>query len=148
MAAAVEAVLPADAAVMAAAVADWRVTPASEKLKKGKGPPELAWTQTVDILASLGASAQRPGLLIGFAAETGEAVTEAQAKLARKGCDWIVANNVAADPMGGEANQVTIVSAAGAEAWERLPKSEIGRRLAERIAKALEGAGNAGVAAA
>jgi phosphopantothenoylcysteine decarboxylase/phosphopantothenate--cysteine ligase len=137
MARAVEAALPADAAVMAAAVADWKVEAAPRKLKKGKGPPELGWSPTIDILASLGASANRPRLLIGFAAETGDAVAEARAKLARKGCDWIVANDVAADPMGGALNQVTIVTGAGAEAWERLPKEEIGRRLAARIAMAL-----------
>jgi phosphopantothenoylcysteine decarboxylase/phosphopantothenate--cysteine ligase len=148
MARAVEAALPADAAVMAAAVADWRVEAAPEKLKKGKGPPELSWSPTVDILASLGAGPRRPSLLIGFAAETGDPIAEARAKLARKRCDWIVANNVAADPMGGALNQVTIVMAAGEEAWERLPKDEIGRRLAARIAKALLEAGDAGAAAA
>jgi phosphopantothenoylcysteine decarboxylase/phosphopantothenate--cysteine ligase len=139
MAGAVEAALPADAAVMAAAVADWRVEVAPGKLKKGKGPPELNWSPTVDILASLGASPRRPRLLIGFAAETGDAVAEAQAKLARKGCDWIVANDVAAHPMGGDLNQVTIVSAQGADQWLPLPKAEIGRRLAERIAHVLAG---------
>jgi phosphopantothenoylcysteine decarboxylase/phosphopantothenate--cysteine ligase len=145
MAGAVAAALPAAAAVMTAAVADWRVEPAPAKLKKSKGPPELRWSPTVDILATLGSSPQRPRLLVGFAAETGDAVAEARAKLARKGCDWVVANDVATDPMGGELNQVTVVTAAGAQAWERLPKAEIGRRLAERIAKALEGedAGNA-----
>ena len=148
MAGAVEAALPADAAVMAAAVADWKVEIAPQKLKKGKGAPELSWSPTIDLLASLGASARRPGLLVGFAAETGDPVAEARAKLARKGCDWIVANNVAADPMGGALNQVTIVTAAGAEAWERLPKDEIGRRLAARIAKALAVSGEAGAAAA
>jgi len=131
--------LPADAAVMTAAVADWRVAAATTKLKKQAGPPQLAFAPTVDILAWLGGSPERPRLLVGFAAETGDAESGARAKLARKGCDWIVANDVAADPMGGDLNQVTIVSAEGAEKWERLPKGEIGRRLAQRIADALSG---------
>jgi phosphopantothenoylcysteine decarboxylase/phosphopantothenate--cysteine ligase len=134
---AVAAALPADAAVMTAAVADWRVSPAAAKLKKGAGPPQLAFEPTVDILAWLGAAPERPRLLVGFAAETGDAEAEARAKLVRKGCDWIVANDVAADPMGGDLNQVTIVTGAGAERWERLPKAEVGRRLAGRIADAL-----------
>ena len=137
MQAAVAAALPADAAVMAAAVADWKVTAAPAKLKKQAGPPALEWSPTPDILAELATDPRRPRLLIGFAAETGAAEEEARAKLARKGCDWIVANDVAADPMGGDLNQVTIVSATGSERWERLPKSEIGRRLAHRIAQAL-----------
>jgi phosphopantothenoylcysteine decarboxylase/phosphopantothenate--cysteine ligase len=139
MQAAVQAALPADAAVMIAAVADWKVAAAPIKLKKQAGPPQLDWSPTPDILAELANSPQRPRLLVGFAAETGGAEAEGQAKLERKGCDWIVANDVAADPMGGDLNQVTIVSAAGAERWERLPKAEIGRRLALRIAEALEG---------
>jgi phosphopantothenoylcysteine decarboxylase / phosphopantothenate---cysteine ligase len=139
MKAAVAAALPADAAVMAAAVADWKVTPAPAKLKKQAGPPALDWSRTPDILAELAADPRRPRLLVGFAAETGAAEAEARAKLARKGCDWIVANDVAADPMGGDLNQVTIVTAAGAERWERLPKAEIGRRLARRLAEALVG---------
>ncbi|HEY0115825.1 MAG TPA: bifunctional phosphopantothenoylcysteine decarboxylase/phosphopantothenate--cysteine ligase CoaBC [Allosphingosinicella sp.] len=145
---AVVAALPADAAVMAAAVADWRVDEAAQKLKKRAGPPALNWSPTADILAGLGASPLRPRLLIGFAAETGDAQAEARAKLTAKNCDWIVANNVAADPMGGDLNQVTIVTAAGAEALERLPKAEIGRRLALRIAEALEGIDGPGPAAA
>jgi phosphopantothenoylcysteine decarboxylase/phosphopantothenate--cysteine ligase len=136
---AVSAALPADAAVMAAAVADWRVEPSPDKLKKHHGPPELRWSPTPDILAELAGSPQRPRLLIGFAAETGGAEAEGRAKLARKGCDWIVANDVARDPMGGDRNQVTIVTADGAEAWKQLPKQEIGRRLALRIADTLKG---------
>jgi phosphopantothenoylcysteine decarboxylase/phosphopantothenate--cysteine ligase len=138
MQAAVQAALPADAAVMTAAVADWKVEAAPIKLKKQAGPPQLNWSPTTDILAELAKSPQRPRLLVGFAAETGGAESEGQAKLARKGCDWIVANDVAANPMGGDLNQVTIVSAAGTERWERLPKAEIGRRLALRIADTLD----------
>jgi phosphopantothenoylcysteine decarboxylase/phosphopantothenate--cysteine ligase len=143
---AVKAALPADAAVMAAAVADWRVEAAPGKLKKREGPPQLSWSPTPDIIAGLAADPMRPRLLIGFAAETGAAEQEAREKLGRKGCDWIVANDVAKDPMGGDLNQVTIVSAAGAEKWDRLPKSAIGRRLALKIADALEGASDGGSA--
>ncbi len=138
MLSAVEAALPADAAVMTAAVADWKVEAATTKLKKSAGPPALAFSPNPDILATLGSHAERPGLLVGFAAETGDAAAEARAKLVRKGADWIVANDVAADPMGGDRNQVTIVTASGDERWERLGKDEIGRRLAARIADALE----------
>ena len=134
MAAAVEAALPADVAIMVAAVADWRVDMSSQKIKKGAGgPPVLRLVENPDILASLAKNPRRPRLLIGFAAETEDVIAHAQAKLARKGCDWIVANDVAADPMGGESNRVHIVTATGIESWERMGKDAVAERLAERI---------------
>lgn len=143
MAAAVASALPADAAVMAAAVADWRVVNASDrKLKKdGTGqPPALQFIENPDILRETSASPHRPRLVVGFAAETDDVLSNAQAKLARKGCDWIVANDVspATGIMGGAENAVTILSASGAEVWPRLPKGEVARRLARRIADALQ----------
>ncbi len=140
MAAAVEAALPADVAVMVAAVADWRVAEeVGQKLKKdgsGKIPP-LSLTENPDILAGLAKSAQRPGLLIGFAAETHDVVAHAQAKLARKGADWIVANDVSGDVMGGAVNAVHIVTAAGVESLPEMAKGDVARELVERIANAL-----------
>lgn len=139
MAAAVEAALPADVAVMVAAVADWRVeTPAGQKLKKGgDGPPALALVPNPDILAAVAASPNRPALVIGFAAETERVVEHATAKRLAKCADWIVANDVSGDVMGGEANAVHIVDAAGVESWPRASKDAVARRLAERIADAL-----------
>ena len=137
MEAAVNAALPADAAVLVAAVADWRVEAAPAKLKKADGPPDLAWAPNPDILLGLAQSPQRPRLLIGFAAETQNVLAAARAKRERKRCDWIVANDVSGDVMGGEANSVHLVTGEGSELWERAPKSEIARRLAERIADAL-----------
>jgi phosphopantothenoylcysteine decarboxylase / phosphopantothenate---cysteine ligase len=134
---AVAAALPADAAIMVAAVADWRVDAAPAKLKKEAGPPALNWQKNPDILAELCASSQRPKVVIGFAAETETAVDHAVAKRKRKGCDWIVANDVAADPMGGEQNRVHLISDAGVESWDRMDKSVIARTLALRIADAL-----------
>lgn len=133
--------LPVDAAIMVAAVADWRAADTSaQKIKKdGSGEvPPLALAENPDILASVAKSDRRPPLLIGFAAETNDVVAHAEAKLARKGCDWIVANDVAADPMGGETNRVHIVSNAGIESWDRLPKPAVARKLMEKIAHALE----------
>jgi phosphopantothenoylcysteine decarboxylase/phosphopantothenate--cysteine ligase len=138
MAAAVERALPADAAVMVAAVADWRVDPARTKLKKsGSGPPSLTLIENPDILAELARSPRRPRLIVGFAAETDNVVGNASAKRARKGADWIVANDVSGDVMGGAENKVHLLTAEGVEHWERAPKAEIGRRLAARIAAAL-----------
>ena len=143
MLAAVEAALPADAAVMAAAVADWRVAEESHsKIKKvaGAALPVLSFAENPDILATVAQSlTHRPRLVVGFAAETDDVLAHAQAKLARKGCDWIVANDVspATGIMGGSENAVTLISAAGSEAWPRLPKDEVARRLAQRIAAAL-----------
>ena len=142
MAVAVEAALPADAAVMAAAVADWRVANASgQKLKKdGSGKaPALEFAENPDILAAVSKGARRPQLVVGFAAETVDVVAHATAKRARKGCDWIVANDVspATGIMGGSENAVTLISDAGAETWPRMGKDEVARKLAARIAEAL-----------
>ena len=141
MLAAVEAALPADVFVGAAAVADWRVDGASDrKLKKGAdGPPVLELVENPDILATVAAHAARPALVIGFAAETHDVAAHAAAKRARKGCDWIVANDVspATGIMGGTENAVTLVTAQGAEDWPRAPKAEVARRLVGRIAEAL-----------
>lgn len=141
MAAAVEAALPADAAVMVAAVADWRtVNSAGQKLKKdGSGnPPALALAENPDILAGLGHSPAKPRLLVGFAAETQNVIEHARAKLARKGADWIVANDVSGDVMGGPNNTVHIVSAGGVEDLPEMPKEAVARALATRIADALD----------
>ena len=94
-------------------------------------------TLNPDILATLSGHARRPRLVVGFAAETEQVVPHAQAKLARKGCDWIVANDVSGDVMGGAENAVHIVSAAGVEDWPRMPKEEVAARLAARMAEAL-----------
>jgi phosphopantothenoylcysteine decarboxylase/phosphopantothenate--cysteine ligase len=141
MLAAVKAALPADVAICVAAVADWRVDEAfGVKLKKGKdGPPTLRLVENPDILAGLAASGPtRPRLVIGFAAETNDVEANARAKLARKGCDWIVANDVAqAGVMGGDQNTVMIVDAHGVEHWERADKAQVAARLARRIATEL-----------
>ncbi|EYD73984.1 Phosphopantothenoylcysteine decarboxylase / Phosphopantothenoylcysteine synthetase [Rubellimicrobium mesophilum DSM 19309] len=142
MLAAVQAALPADAAVMAAAVADWHVVSASgQKLKKdGGGPPTLALAQNPDILAAVaGLGESRPRLVVGFAAETENVLEHARAKRLRKGCDWIVANDVssATGIMGGTENAVTLITAGGEEAWERMGKDAVAARLADRIAQAL-----------
>lgn len=145
MLAAVEAALPADVAVFAAAVADWRVANASgQKMKKdGSGrPPALEFSENPDILARISSRTEgRPGLVVGFAAETENVIAHATAKRARKGCDWIVANDVSPESgvMGGAENTVTIIDAKGAETWERRSKDEVARRLAARIAAALGG---------
>jgi len=143
MLAACTAALPADVAVCAAAVADWRVAASSHaKLKKASGvpPPALALVPNPDILATLAAAGPaRPRLVIGFAAETNDMLDHAQAKRTGKGCDWIVANDVRPETgiMGGDTNEVHLVTAAGIEAWPRLPKSDVAGRLAQRIADAL-----------
>ena len=137
MAAAVAAALPVDAAVMVAAVADWRVEGAAQKIKKGAEAPVLRLVENPDILATLARSPNRPGLLIGFAAETERVVEHASAKRLRKTVDWIVANDVSGDVMGGDANSVHIVTATSVETWARMPKDEVADRLAERIATAL-----------
>jgi phosphopantothenoylcysteine decarboxylase/phosphopantothenate--cysteine ligase len=141
---AVESALPADAAVFAAAVADWRVEGASDrKIKKDRSgkPPVLTFAENPDILAIVaGGKAGRPGLVVGFAAETHDVVAHARAKRERKGCDWIVANDVSPGTgiMGGTENAVTLVTAAGEETWPRMGKDEVARRLASRIAEALK----------
>ncbi len=142
MLAACRAALPADVAVCAAAVADWHVEPAPEKLKKqpGAAPPALHLLPNPDILATLATPGPlRPRLVVGFAAETEHVAEHAAAKRLRKGCDWILANDVspATGIMAGESNQVRLVTAEGAEDWPMLPKTEVAARLAERIAQAL-----------
>jgi phosphopantothenoylcysteine decarboxylase/phosphopantothenate--cysteine ligase len=139
---AVEAALPADVAVMAAAVADWRVeTEARGKIKKSGGKaPALKLTENPDILATVGRHhTLRPALVVGFAAETDDLVANARKKLAAKGADWILANDVSPQSgiMGGEENAVHVVSAKGVEDWPRLPKDEVAARLVARIADAL-----------
>jgi phosphopantothenoylcysteine decarboxylase/phosphopantothenate--cysteine ligase len=143
MLSAVEAALPADAAVFAAAVADWRVTSASgSKVKKdGSGrPPAIELAENPDILRTIASRAQgRPGLVVGFAAETDDVVANATAKRARKGADWIVANDVspATGIMGGTENAVVLVTADGAESWPRMSKADVAEALADRIAATL-----------
>ena len=142
MLAAVKAALPVDAAVFAAAVADWRVVGASDsKIKKTKGGlPKIEFAENPDILAHVAQLTQaRPALVVGFAAETDDVVENATAKRARKGCDWIVANDVRAETgiMGGPENAVTVIDAQGAESWPRMDKARVAARLAERIAAAL-----------
>ena len=133
MADAVFASLPADAAILVAAVADWRVEPSSTKLKKGEGAPQLRFVPTRDILAELGVSNQRPRLLVGFAAETDRVVERAIAKRAAKKADWIVANDVSGDVMGGERNRVHLVTATGVDDWPEAGKDDIARQLIARI---------------
>ena len=143
---AVEAALPADIFIGAAAVADWRVGAAlAEKLKKGaSGPPTLGLVENPDILATVASHARRPRLVVGFAAETEKVIDHAQAKLARKKCDLIVANDVspATGVMGGDANTVHLVSKRGVETWPTLPKAEVAQRLIAELA-ALMGEGGA-----
>jgi phosphopantothenoylcysteine decarboxylase/phosphopantothenate--cysteine ligase len=141
MAGAVAAALPADIAVMVAAVADWRVADATgHKIKKGGSGavPPLRLVENPDILAGLCRSSHRPALVVGFAAETEQVIAHAQAKLARKGADWIVANDVSGDVMGGEVNAVHIVTAAGVESLPEMPKAAVAAALVERMARALD----------
>ena len=139
MQAEVEKALPVDAAIMVAAVADWRATQApDQKIKKdGNAIPPLSLTENPDILASLAMHKQRPKLVIGFAAETENIIAHAQAKLAKKGCDWIVANDVSGDVMGGENNAFHIVTKAGVDSWLESPKDVIARKLMEKVADEL-----------
>ena len=145
MLAATEAALPADAAVFAAAVADWRVANAADrKMKKTENSalPELEFAENPDILKTVaGMEEGRPRLVVGFAAETHDVAANATAKRSRKGCDWIVANDVSPETgiMGGSENKVSIITGGGAEDWPRLSKAETARRLARRIADALGG---------
>jgi phosphopantothenoylcysteine decarboxylase/phosphopantothenate--cysteine ligase len=137
MAIAVMSALPCDAAILVAAVADWRVEPASSKLKKADGPPQLTFLPTRDILAELAASSQRPRLLIGFAAETDDVARRGGAKRDAKDTDWIVANDVSGDVMGGTRNQVHLVTAEGVESWPEADKEDVARVLMLRVAQAL-----------
>ncbi|MGN6534917.1 MAG: bifunctional phosphopantothenoylcysteine decarboxylase/phosphopantothenate--cysteine ligase CoaBC [Mesorhizobium sp.] len=148
MQAAVEALLPADAAVFVAAVADWRTAAESgEKIKKvaGEGPPALQMVENPDILAGVGHHAKRPALVVGFAAETQAILKNAEAKLKKKGADFIVANDVSqgsgigeAGVMGGDRNRVRIVSKSGVEEWPEMGKDEVAARLAALIAEKLK----------
>ena len=143
MLAAVQAALPADAAVFAAAVADWRVSNATAHKRKkdaSGAPPTLELSENPDILAHVARlPLGRPRLVVGFAAETDDLAANAEAKRLRKGCDWIVANDVRPETgiMGGSENAIRLITAQGAEEWPRLPKAEVARRLAQRMAKAL-----------
>lgn len=139
---AVTAALPADVAVMAAAVADWRVENAGDRKMKKDGSatvPALTFAENPDILATVSKAATRPKLVVGFAAETDDVIANATAKRLRKGCDWIVANDVSPGTgiMGGTENAVTLITDIGAEDWPRLTKIETARRLADRIARHL-----------
>ncbi|MER8899750.1 bifunctional phosphopantothenoylcysteine decarboxylase/phosphopantothenate--cysteine ligase CoaBC [Mesorhizobium sp. M0676] len=148
MKAAVEQLLPADAAVFVAAVADWRTAgTAGEKIKKvaGQGPPALQMVENPDILAGVGHHGQRPGLVVGFAAETQDLIANAEAKLKKKGADFIVANDVSHESgvgptgvMGGDRNKVRIVSKDGVEEWPEMGKDEVAARLAALIAERLQ----------
>ncbi|HRD76202.1 MAG TPA: bifunctional phosphopantothenoylcysteine decarboxylase/phosphopantothenate--cysteine ligase CoaBC [Hyphomicrobiaceae bacterium] len=141
MLAAVQAALPADIAIFAAAVADWRIANAAgEKIKKGKsGAPKLELAENPDILRSVASlpAGSRPALVVGFAAETEKVIEHAGAKLRRKGCDWIIANDVspATGIMGGDRNAVHLLSAAGVESWPEMDKDAVARRIAERAAR-------------
>ncbi len=140
-----EAALPADAAICAAAVADWRMAePPVHKIKKqaGSAPPTLTLVPNPDILATLAApGAARPQLVVGFAAETDDVVHHAREKLARKRCDWILANDVRPETgiMGGSTNEVVLVTEAGQEPWPRMTKDDVAARLADRVMAALAG---------
>jgi phosphopantothenoylcysteine decarboxylase/phosphopantothenate--cysteine ligase len=140
MLAAAEGALPADVAIMVAAVADWRAADeAHQKLKKdGSGQPSpLALAENPDILATFGRHAQRPTLLVGFAAETENVIDHAIAKRARKGADWIVANDVSGDVMGGGNNSVHLITDRGVESWPEMTKATVATSLIERIADEL-----------
>ncbi|HVU20764.1 MAG TPA: bifunctional phosphopantothenoylcysteine decarboxylase/phosphopantothenate--cysteine ligase CoaBC [Rhizomicrobium sp.] len=144
MLAACESVLPVDVAVCAAAVADWRPeTAANGKIKKTAGapPPSVALTANPDILATLSKGTRRPQLVIGFAAETDNVIQHAKDKRARKGCDWIVANDVSPSTgvMGGDKNTVHLITANSTEDWPEMDKKDVGARLAARIAETLKG---------
>ncbi|MCO6049288.1 bifunctional phosphopantothenoylcysteine decarboxylase/phosphopantothenate--cysteine ligase CoaBC [Mesorhizobium sp. RP14(2022)] len=140
MQAAVAAALPADAAIMVAAVADWRVEAMGQKIKKGStGAPALTLVENPDILAGIGHHPSRPRLVIGFAAETENLLVNAQSKLARKGADLIVANDVSGDVMGGANNRVRLVSKDGVEDWPEMTKREVAWRLAHLVAEKLAG---------
>jgi len=131
------AALPADVAVCAAAVADWRAEEAPQKIKKKGAPPALRLVENPDILATLSAAGNaRPRLVVGFAAETENLAENARAKRAKKGCDWILANDVsaAAGTFGGDRNTVHLVTESGVEDWPPLSKHDVAERLAQRIA--------------
>lgn len=137
-----EAALPADVAVMVAAVADWRpANRADEKIKKAaNGAPPIALEENPDILATLSKPGKkRPKLVIGFAAETEKVEEHARAKIAKKGCDWIVANDVSGEVMGGDQNQVLLITRESAEAWPLMAKDQVAQKLAQQIGATLSG---------
>ena len=138
MADAVMSALPADCAIMVAAVADWRVQISPTKLKKGDGPPQLNFLPTRDILAEISRHANRPRLVVGFAAETDRVVENAIAKRSSKGADWIVANDVSGDVMGGHRNRIHLVTADGIEDWPEDSKQEVARLLIRRVAQEIQ----------
>jgi phosphopantothenoylcysteine decarboxylase/phosphopantothenate--cysteine ligase len=144
MLAAVERALPADVAIFAAAVADWRVANAgAQKIKKARGQttPTFELTENPDILSTIAhRTSERPRLVIGFAAETENVVAHAQEKLARKGCDWILANDVSPQTgiMGGESNTIELVRASGVERWPSQSKEDVARMLIARVVEELE----------
>ena len=138
MRAAVEHSLPCDAAILVAAVADWKVAPSPTKLKKSAGPPRLEFSPNPDILADLGRHPLRPRLLVGFAAETDDLLRNAAAKRSAKRADWIVANDVSGDVMGGPSNHLHLVAEAGVEDLGSGPKEALARILVARIATALK----------
>ena len=148
MAAAVEAALPCDAAVLVAAVADWKVKASAVKLKKSDGPPRLEFEANPDILATLASHPLRPQLLVGFAAETHDLAANAAAKREAKGADWILANDVSGDVMGGSHNQVRLVTADGTEDWQEATKEAVAAQLISRIAEVLRMPGSRGRPAA
>jgi phosphopantothenoylcysteine decarboxylase/phosphopantothenate--cysteine ligase len=137
MLATVEAALPADVAILVAAVADWKVRASATKLKKDAGPPELSFSSNPDILSTLAEHPLRPALLVGFAAETDNLLANAAGKRERKGADWIVANDVSGDVMGGSHNHVHLLTGAGTESWDSAPKEEVARLLIARISEEL-----------
>jgi len=138
MADAVANALPADVAILVAAVADWRVEAATAKLKKSDGPPKLSFAPNPDILAMLGELPDRPALLIGFAAETDNVVENAKSKRSAKKADWIVANDVSGNVMGGTHNRIHLVTESGVEDWPEAAKEEVARHLISRIAEELK----------
>jgi phosphopantothenoylcysteine decarboxylase/phosphopantothenate--cysteine ligase len=138
MLAACEAELPTDIAVMSAAVADWRPDIAANRKIKKDGEhqaPAIRLVENPDILATLARHRNRPRLVVGFAAETDDVVPNAVAKRARKGADWILANDVSGDVMGGDRNQIRLITAAGEEDWPEMSKTDVARRLVQRIAR-------------
>jgi phosphopantothenoylcysteine decarboxylase/phosphopantothenate--cysteine ligase len=144
MMAACESALPVDVAVFSAAVADWRPALAlNSKMKKQDGqlPPSVALEANPDILATISQGPRRPSLVVGFAAETEDVIAHAKSKLAKKRCDWIIANDVspASGVMGGDRNSVHLIRADATESWPELDKIEVGRRLVARIAETLKG---------
>jgi len=144
MMSACESVLPVDVAVCAAAVADWRPdVAANSKIKKRDGAEarSLNLVANPDVLASIAHSVLRPSLVVGFAAETDDIVAHAKAKLEKKGCDWIVANDVSTGTgiMGGDKNRIHLITRTSQEDWPELDKSEVGRRLVARVAAVLKG---------